>query len=212
MTPIEILDHLEEMYPDAWCELTHTNAYELLIAVVLSAQTTDLAVNQVTPELFEAFPSVYELSQASYSEVEGHIKRIGLYRNKAKNIVELSKRVVELHNGEIPSTREDLENLPGVGRKTANVVLSCWFGVPAIAVDTHVSRVSKRLRLAYANDSVAKVEQKLNRKFPQDRWSKAHHTMIFFGRYKCKSIKPDCEGCPFQSFCREYPNQKHRYE
>ncbi len=212
MTPIEILDHLEQLYPDAWCEVNHKNAYELTIAVLLSAQTTDISVNKVTPLLFEKYPSVYELSQASLKDVENILKTLGLYRNKAKNIITLAKQVIENFDGEIPDNQTDLVTLAGIGRKSANVVVSCWYGVPAIAVDTHVSRVSKRLRLAYANDDVNVIERKLNRKFPKDRWSKAHHTMIFFGRYQCKAKNPDCLDCPFKSFCREYPNQKHRFE
>lgn len=212
MKPVEILDELEKLYPDAWCELVHRNAYELTIAVLLSAQTTDISVNKVTPVLFEKYPSVYELAQADLKDVEAILKSLGLYRNKSKNIILLAKQVIESFGGIIPDNQEDLMTLAGIGRKSANVVVSCWYGVPAIAVDTHVSRVSKRLRLAYANDDVEAIERKLNRKFPKQRWSKAHHTMIFFGRYRCKAKKPECLGCPFTSFCREYPFQKYRFE
>lgn len=211
MTPVEILDELEQLFPDAWCELVHRNAFELTIAVLLSAQTTDIAVNKVTPALFEKYPNPQLLAKAELKEVEKLLKTLGLYRSKAQNIITLANQLMNDFNGEIPSTMEELVSLAGIGRKSANVVLSCWFGYDAIAVDTHVARVSIRLRLAYANDDVEKIEKKLNRKFPQNRWSKAHHTMIFFGRYMCKAKKPECQDCPFQSFCREFPNQKNRF-
>lgn len=203
MNTDEILDILEEMYPEAKAELNYNNPFELTIAVVLSAQTTDISVNKVTPLLFEKYPSPYELSKAKLKDVEDIIKSIGLYKNKAKNIISLSKKLVDDYNGEVPINKKDLLSLDGVGIKSSNVIRSVAFNIPSIAVDTHVSRVSKRLNLAKKDDSVIKVEEKLKRKIKRNRWSKAHHLFIFFGRYKCKAIKPVCKDCPFINFCKE---------
>jgi endonuclease III len=202
LTPNDILNTLEEMFPDAQCELNHSNVYELLVAVILSAQATDVSVNKVTPSLFEHFPDVSSLSQGEIKDIENCIKNIGLYHNKARMIKEMAQIIVERYDGEIPSKRKDLQSLPGVGRKTANVVLSVWFDVPAIAVDTHVERVSKRLYLAKPEDSVLKVEEKLRRKIERKRWNRSHHLFIFFGRYFCKAKAPQCETCPFKNQCR----------
>ena len=204
----EILTTLTAMFPDAHCELNHRNPFELAVAVVLSAQTTDAAVNKVTPQLFERYPDPASLAQAPLSEIESCIQRIGLYRNKARSIQGLARELVERFDGEMPQTMEELITLPGVGRKSANVILSVCFGVPAIAVDTHVERVSKRLRLAMPNDSVLEVEKKLMRKIPRSQWSHAHHLFIFFSRYFCKAKNPQCQDCPFTSFCREIAQQK----
>ena len=200
-----ILKTLETMYPDAACELIHHSALELLVAVMLSAQTTDAMVNTVTPALFAKYPTAQAYAQAPLSELEDALKRIGLFRNKAKNLKALAQALVDSYHGEVPNDQAALESLPGVGRKTANVVLSVWFHHPRIAVDTHVNRVSKRLKLAYLKDDVVKVEEKLMRKFPKEHWSKLHHQMIFFGRYHCKAKAPLCEGCPLKTECR-YPN------
>lgn len=207
ISPDEIFVELFTMFPYAHCELFHKNAYELSIAVMLSAQTTDNAVNRVTPALFERFPDVYSLAASHQHEVESYVKTLGLYRNKAKSMLNFAHEVINRFNGEIPQTREELMSLPGIGRKSANVILSVIYNVPAIAVDTHVERVAKRLRLAYQNDSVLKVEQKLMRKFKKEQWNLLHHLLIFFGRYRCKSQSPLCEGCPFTSFCYYY---KHK--
>ncbi len=192
---------LNELFPDARCELNHKNDFELLVAVVLSAQTTDERVNSVTPELFAKYPDAKALSEADLKDVEKIIRPIGLYHNKAINIIALSKALCKDYEGIVPSERKQLEALPGVGRKTANVILSNCFDVPAFAVDTHVSRVSKRLRIADEEDDVKTIEEKLMNLFPEECWGKLHHQFIFFGRYKCKAAKPDCEGCPFSSFC-----------
>lgn len=198
-----IIENLNKLYPDADCELIHRNNFELLIAVVLSAQTTDASVNKVTKNLFAKYPDAYTLSQANLEDVMSLIKSIGLYQNKAKNIINLAKDLVKKFDGEVPSTREDLESLSGVGRKTCNVILSNCFNYPAFAVDTHVSRVSKRLLIAKKDDDVNTIEKKLMRFFPSELWGKLHHQFIFFGRYKCKAKNPNCEDCPFINNCRK---------
>jgi len=203
MTRVEqIIDTLNQMYPDAHVELVHKNHFELLVAVVLSAQTTDVSVNKVTPKLFESYPTPLKMSEAELKDIEKIIQRIGLYRNKAKNIQALSKELVTKYNSEVPSDRKSLESLPGVGRKTANVVLSNAFGVPALAVDTHVARVSVRLGLAKKEDSVLEIEKKLNRKIPREYWTKIHHQLIFFGRYHCLAKNPKCNDCPLFDICK----------
>lgn len=203
MTTDEILDILEEMFPNAHCELIHRNPFELLVAVVLSAQTTDAAVNKITPALFEAFPTPQALANADIKDIEDKIRRIGLYRNKARSIQQLSISLVESYDGVVPESMKQLTSLAGVGRKTANVVRSVCFDIPSIAVDTHVDRISKRLGLAKVSDSVETVEKKLKRKIRRERWNKAHHLFIFFGRYFCTARNPKCEECPFQSFCKK---------
>lgn len=198
-----IFESLNKLYPNAECELRHKNNFELLIAVVLSAQTTDASVNKVTPALFAKFPDAKALANAEIDDVIACIKSIGLYQNKSKNIISLSKQLVERFAGEVPSSREELESLDGVGRKTCNVILSNCFDYPAFAVDTHVSRVSKRLMIAKKDDDVLTIEKKLMKFFPKDLWGKLHHQFIFFGRYKCKAKNPDCEDCPFKDNCRK---------
>lgn len=210
MTTDEILDILEERFPNAHCELDHRNPFELLIAVVLSAQTTDAAVNKVTPSLFESFPTPESLANANIQDIEEKIKRIGLYRTKARSIQALSKSLLEKFDGIVPQSMKDLTSLAGVGRKTANVVRSVCFDIPAIAVDTHVDRISKRLGLAKVYDSVEVVEKKLKRKIKRERWNKAHHLFIFFGRYQCTARNPQCEGCNFISFCKKNKLEKYK--
>lgn len=199
---------LNKMYPDAKAELDYTNNFELLIAVVLSAQTTDIGVNRVTPKLFNKFPTPELLMNANQEEVEDLIKTIGLYRSKAKNIIGLSKILVEKHNSVVPSKRSHLEALPGVGRKTANVVLSNAFGKNYIAVDTHVSRVSKRLGIALESDNVLTVEKKIESFFDKGDLHKLHHQLIFFGRYHCTSRKPKCDVCELKEVCNFYKKMK----
>lgn len=198
-----IIENLNRLYPDAHCELNHKDSFELLIAVVLSAQTTDVSVNRVTPALFEKYPDAISLSEASEEDVMRLIHSIGLYKNKSRNIINLAKELVKRFGGEVPSKREELESLPGVGRKTANVVLSNCFDYPAFAVDTHVSRVSKRLMIARKDDDVLTIEKKLMKFFPRNCWSRLHHQFIFFGRYKCKAKNPECTDCPFKDSCRK---------
>jgi endonuclease-3 len=198
-----ILDTIARMFPDAHCELKHSNPFELTIAVLLSAQCTDETVNKVTAELFQKYKSPEDYLKVPLEELELDIRRIGLYRNKAKNIQKLCRILIEEHGGEIPSKHEQLVLLPGVGRKTANVVVSNAFDIPAIAVDTHVERVSKRLGIANWKDSVWEVENKLMKKVPREEWTLTHHRLIFFGRYHCKAQKPKCTVCPLLELCRE---------
>ncbi|MCZ0754485.1 endonuclease III [Anoxybacillus sp. J5B_2022] len=197
------LDKMGEMFPTAHCELVHRNPFELLIAVVLSAQCTDALVNKVTKQLFEKYKTPEDYVSVSLEELQQDIRSIGLYRNKAKNIQKLCAMLIEKYNGQVPNDRDELMKLPGVGRKTANVVVSVAFGVPAIAVDTHVERVSKRLGFCRWKDSVLEVEETLMRKIPKEEWSITHHRMIFFGRYHCKAQAPKCDICPLLELCRE---------
>jgi endonuclease III len=198
------LDVLQELYPDASCELVHVNPYELLIAVILSAQTTDKAVNLVTPALFAAYPRPIDLAQADIHDVERILQSIGLYRNKAANIKRTAIMLVEDYQGEVPASRTQLMKLPGVGRKTANVVLSVAFHIPAVPMDTHVERIAKRLGLAKASDDVLKVEEKLRRKIPRNLWNVSHHQMIHFGRYFCTAKSPNCDACQLTSQCNYF--------
>lgn len=184
-----------EIFPEAECELIHQNAFELLIAVMLSAQTTDVSVNRITPQLFTAFPTPEAFEHATVEEIQEHIKSIGLYRNKAKYIKGCCHKLMTEFNGQVPETLEELQSLPGVGRKSANVVLSVAFGVPAIAVDTHVERVTKRLGIVPQKANVREVEEVLMKKLPPELWGKAHHRLIFFGRYQCSARKHDHEKC-----------------
>ena len=200
---MEALEVIEEMFPEAECELTHSNPFELTIAVVLSAQCTDALVNKVTPGLFAKYKRPEDYVQAPLEELEQDIRKIGLFRSKAKNIKKLSQSLIENYNGQIPSDRDELMKLAGVGRKTANVVASVAFGFPAIAVDTHVERVSKRLGICRWKDSVKEVEETLMRKIPKELWTDTHHRLIFFGRYHCKAQSPQCDVCPLLSMCRE---------
>ncbi|WP_100333512.1 endonuclease III [Bacillus alkalisoli] len=197
------LDTFAEMFPEAHCELVHKNPLELVIAVALSAQCTDVLVNKVTKNLFQKYETPEDYLSVSLEELQNDIRSIGLYRNKAKNIQKLCEMILEHYHGEVPREHSELVKLPGVGRKTANVVVSVAFGVPAIAVDTHVERVSKRLGICKWKDSVLEVEKTLMRKIPAEEWSDTHHRMIFFGRYHCKAQSPQCEVCPLLDICRE---------
>jgi endonuclease III len=199
----KIIDILEETYPDAHCELVHESPFELLISTVLSAQTTDKKVNQVTEKLYKKYNTPEAFAKLRQEELEQEIREIGLYKNKAKNIIALSQMLINEHNGEVPGTMEELVRLPGVGRKTANVVLSNAFGVPAIAVDTHVFRVSNKIGLAKAKD-VTDTEEQLMKNIPKERWSKAHHLLIFHGRRTCAARKPNCGECTVKDYCKEY--------
>ncbi|MHC5267760.1 endonuclease III [Enterococcus sp. LJL98] len=197
------LEEMYRMFPDAVGELDHETPFQLLIAVILSAQATDVSVNKVTPGLFAAYPTQEALAEAPVEEIMETIKTIGLYRTKAKNIKRCAQQLLEEHGGAIPKTREELMRLAGVGRKTANVVLGDAFDIPAIAVDTHVERVSKRLRICRLNATVLEVEETLMRKVPKEDWVKMHHTMILFGRYHCTARAPKCEVCPLLEMCQD---------
>lgn len=191
---------LDMMVPDARCELVYNRDYELLIATVLSAQCTDKRVNEVTKVLFSNY-DIYGLANADKKDIEKIIRSCGSHTKKSSYIIEIAKSLVGNYNGVVPNNRNYLESLPGVGRKTANVVLSNLFDVAAIAVDTHVERISKRLRIARKNDSVLVVEKKLMKMIPKDLWSRSHHQMVLFGRYICKARGPECEKCAFYNDC-----------
>ncbi len=195
-----IYQTLGEMFPNAHCELNYNNLFELLIAVSLSSQTTDKNVNKVTPELFSKYPTTFELSQAKQEDVLEIIKTLGLANNKSKNIIALSKKLVEEKNGVVPCDYDYLVTLPGVGRKTTNVVLCEGFKVPRIAVDTHVLRVANRLGII-STDNPLKVEEKLMEIYPKEYWYNVHHRLLFFGRYYCKAKNPQCDNCPFSDDC-----------
>lgn len=197
------LDRMAEMFPEAHCELNHSNPFELVIAVSLSAQCTDALVNKVTKELFNKYKKPEDYLNVPLEELQNDIRSIGLYRNKAKNIQGLCRMLLDQYSGQVPKTQEELTKLPGVGRKTANVVQSVAFGEPAIAVDTHVERVSKRLAICRWKDSVLEVEKTLMKKVPREEWSVTHHRLIFFGRYHCKAQNPQCGTCPLLDLCRE---------
>lgn len=197
---LEILAELERLYPEAKPELHFTNPFETLIATILSAQCTDQKVNMATPALFAAYPDAKAMAQATPEDIEPYIHICGIYRNKAKNIVATSKQLMEKYHGQVPGDMEALTQLPGVGRKTANVVLSNAFGVPAIAVDTHVFRVSNRLGLAHAKD-VLETEQQLMHAIAREQWSDAHHWIIYHGRRVCHAIKPACGRCTLRDLC-----------
>jgi endonuclease-3 len=197
----EILSRLKEAYPDARCALTHRNAYELLCATILSAQCTDARVNLVTPALFARYPTPYDLARANPSELEELIKSTGFFRNKAKSLIGMAQAVVAEHGGEIPSTMEELRRLPGVGRKTANVVLGNAYHInEGVTVDTHVGRLSGLLRLSREEDPV-KIEQDLMKLFPQDDWAQLSHLLIFHGRQVCVARRPKCGLCPLAQLC-----------
>lgn len=199
----QVLGTMGEMFPNAHCELNHTNPFELVIAVSLSAQCTDALVNKVTKTLFQKYKKPEDYLAVTLEELQNDIRSIGLFRNKAKHIRNLCELLIEQYSGEVPRNREELMKLPGVGRKTANVVMSVAFGMPAIAVDTHVERVSKRLGICKWKDSVLEVEKTLMKKVPEKEWGQTHHRLIFFGRYHCKAQKPQCDVCPLLELCRE---------
>ncbi|MBI5498448.1 MAG: endonuclease III [Deltaproteobacteria bacterium] len=195
-----ILDALRARWPDARCELAFENPWQLLVAVILSAQCTDAKVNQATPALFRRFPSPEALSGVAAEEVEPLIRTLGLFRNKARSLVVTARALVEKHGGQVPGTREELQALAGVGRKTASVVLANAFRVPALAVDTHVGRVARRLGLTTEEDPDG-VEQDLCALWPRDAWVDAHHATVLHGRYVCQARRPQCEQCPLMPHC-----------
>ena len=196
-----LLDYLDEILPTAKCELLYSKDYELVIAVMLSAQTTDKSVNAVTPILFKKYPSLDALYNAPLESIEEIIKPIGLYKNKAKNLKGIVKDLVERFNGVVPSDKEQLMTLPGVGNKTAGVIRAEIFQIPDLPVDTHILRISKRLNLAKKDDEPIDVERKLKKIIPEERWIKSHHQLIHFGRYYCMARSPKCENCKISDMC-----------
>lgn len=201
----KILEILADIYPDAFCELNHQTPFELLVATILSAQATDKKVNEITAGLFTRYNKAEHFANLSRAELEDEIRQIGLYHTKSKSIIEMANILIEQYGGEVPESREALEALPGVGRKTANVVLSNAFNVPAIAVDTHVFRVANRLGLA-ESDSVKMTEEQLMARIPMELWTATHHRLIWHGRRVCFARKPSCESCELLIYCKEGPN------
>ena len=199
----KIFSYLDELIKNPVCELEFNKDYELLIATVLSAQTTDKRVNNVTKVLFIKYPSIEALSKASVSDIESIIKEIGTYHKKAIFVKEIATRLVSDNIKVLPNNRKYLESLPGVGRKTTNVFLSVIYNEPAIAVDTHVARVSKRLGLVNESDTVDIIEKKLMKKVPKERWSRTHHQFVLFGRYYCKAKNPICNNCKLKDICKK---------
>ena len=201
-----IENYLDKLYPNPKCELNYTKDYELLLATMLSAQTTDKRVNSVTQILFKKYPTIKDLSKANINDIQNIIRPIGTFHKKSQNLIEIAKKLDQDYNGKLPNNREYLESLPGVGRKTANVVLSNIFNIPCIAVDTHVSRVSKRLNLAKENDNPLQIENKLTKKFKKEDLCKRHHQLVLFGRYHCLARNPKCKNCELKEICKFYKN------
>ena len=199
-----LLDYLDEILPTAKCELLYAKDYELVIAVMLSAQTTDKSVNAVTPILFKKYPTLDALYNAPLEDIEEIIKPIGLYKNKAKNLKGIVKDLKERFNGVVPSNKDELMTLPGVGNKTAGVIRAEIFQIPDLPVDTHILRISKRLNLAKKDDEPIDVERKLKKIIPEERWIKSHHQLIHFGRYFCTARSPQCQNCKISDMCINY--------
>lgn len=201
-----IEEYLDELFPNPKCELNYSNEYELLINIMLSAQTTDKRVNIVTKELYEKYNSLNSLKEADINDIKRIIHSLGNYNKKSEYIKEIATTLVDKYNGIVPKTREDLESLPGIGRKTVNVFLSELNIEPQIAVDTHVHRVSKRLNLSAKDDNVLQTETKLKKVFKKEDWNKRHLQLVLFGRYKCKAIKPECDNCKLKDICKRSEN------
>lgn len=199
----EISDYLNELFPEPKCELNYNSDYELLIAIMLSAQSTDKRVNAVTPVLFSKYNTLELLASADISDLENIIRSVGSFRIKASHIKGIATLLCEKYNGVVPRDRDELINFPGVGRKTANVFLSEFYNDPFIAVDTHVNRVSKRLKLASQKADVLQIEKKLMKLFPKSDWSRIHLQLVLFGRYYCKAVKPLCSDCKLKGICIE---------
>lgn len=197
-----ILNYLDELIPNPKCELEYNKDYELLIAVMLSAQTTDKRVNQVTKELFKKYNTLDKLKDAELCDIQSYIKVLGNYTKKSKAVIDIANTLYNKYDKKVPNNRSLLEDLPMVGRKTTNVVLSELYGIPNIAVDTHVERVSKRLKLAKDKSNVLEVENALERKVPKDKWIRFHHQMVLFGRYFCTAKNPKCNDCKLKDICK----------
>ena len=197
-----LFSYLDEKYPDAHCELVYSKDYELLIAVMLSAQTTDKSVNQATAILFSKYKTVEELAKAELSDVEFIIRHLGMYGVKARNVIKIAQILVNQYGGKVPHDAEALLAMPGVGNKTKNCVFGELFNDPVLAVDTHMQRVAKRLGIADEKDSVEKIEQKYMQFIPRERVVKTNHQIIWFGRYFCKALSPECANCKLRQFCK----------
>ena len=198
----EIFNYLDKLYPNPRCELDYNKDYELLIAIVLSAQTTDKRVNKVTKILFSKYDNLFKLSRAKISDIENIIREIGTFRRKSIYVSEIAKKLVDDGYDYVPNDRKYIESLPGVGHKSANVFLSNIYNEPSLAVDTHVARASKRLGIAKENDDVTKIEKKLMKVVPKDRWIRTHHQLVLFGRYHCLAKKPKCSECKIKDICK----------
>ena len=199
-----IIYYLDSLFPNPKCELIYNKDYELLISVMLSAQTTDKRVNEVTSILYKKYNTLEKLANADINDIISIIRPIGTFHKKSSNIIEISKRLISDCKGKVINDRKYLESLPGVGRKTVNVVLANLFDEKLIAVDTHVGRVAKRLSLARDKDDVLQIEKKLNKKFPKESLGRLHHQLVLFGRYYCKSQNPKCETCKIKDICKYY--------
>ena len=204
----KILDYLDQIIPNPKCELNYSKDYELLIAVVLSAQTTDKRVNEVTTILFDKYKTLNDLCNADIEDIKRIIKPIGTFNKKALFVKEIARTLLTDYNGVVPKTHSELERIPGVGRKSANVVLGVIYNIPSFAVDTHVERVSKRLGIAKTNDNVLTVEKKLMKVIPEEKWIRTHHQLVLFGRYYCKAMKPECSTCQLREICKKDKTNK----
>ena len=204
-----IENYLDEILPNVGCELIYHKDYELLLAVMLSAQTTDKAVNKATEPLFAKYPTLGELALLSPDDLYPYIGKLGMYKTKANNVIGIAKGLLERFDGKVPNNREYLESLPGIGRKSANVVLNNIYDVPAFAVDTHVSRVAKRIGISKSDD-VRVIEEDLMNLFPKEKWGRLHHQFLLFGRFICKAKNPNCKDCLFFKECTYYNNANNR--
>mgnify|MGYP002768321536 FL=1 len=204
----KILDYLDQIIPNPKCELNYSKDYELLMAVVLSAQTTDKRVNEVTTILFDKYKTLNDLCNADIEDIKRIIKPIGTFNKKAFFVKEIARTLLTDYNGIVPKTHSELERIPGVGRKSANVVLGVIYNIPSFAVDTHVERVSKRLGIAKTNDNVLTVEKKLMKAIPEEKWIRTHHQLVLFGRYYCKAMKPECSTCQLREICKKGKTNK----
>ena len=198
----QISNYVDSLFPHAKCELFYNHDYELVIAVMLSAQTTDKAVNGVTEKLFKDYPSLVELDNASLEDIEEHIKSLGLYKNKAKNIKGITHKILTDFNGELPSDKDLLQTLPGIGNKSAGVIRIEVFKIPDLPVDTHIIRITNRLGIAFKDDEPIDIERKLKKLIPESNWIKTHHQLIHFGRYFCTARSPKCEECELRNICK----------
>ena len=197
-----IAQYIDSLFPDAKCELFYSKDYELVIAVMLSAQTTDKAVNQVTESLFKDYPSLESLDKASLEDIENHIKRLGMYKNKAANIKGIAHTLLKDFDGAVPSDKDLLQTLPGIGNKSAGVIRAEVFKIPDLPVDTHIIRITNRLGIANSKDQPIDIEHKLKKIIPEESWIKSHHQLIHFGRYFCTARSPKCEECKLRNICK----------